>query len=196
MTREELISKREAFWDTAPSYSGREEVWAALRLCCEAETLDVSQSILDTTNIILPTGNLADGCYDELGNQYKIPIYCYVEPKNLIEASTSKSTTTLTTLENKPNAESQPTSSNEPQFTLIARLSTGSDLKLNSSTNTTMKHLKDQVLEKSNLNNDAGNKVRLRVFHLGKQLEDNLTVGKAGLGDGDLIQVMVSVLPQ
>ncbi|KAI8072965.1 hypothetical protein BC940DRAFT_292057 [Gongronella butleri] len=83
MTRSQLLQKRATFWDTAPFYEGRSEIWDALKAAVESEDLTLAQSILDAANITLPTGNMVDGCYDELGNRYVIPAYCIVEPSNL-----------------------------------------------------------------------------------------------------------------
>ncbi|KAJ3042568.1 Ubiquitin domain-containing protein 2 [Rhizophlyctis rosea] len=186
LTREELTTQREAFWDTQPSYSGRTEVWAALRAACEAQTLEEAQSFLNGANIILPTGNLADGCYDELGNQYTIPVMCYVDPTNLLQ--TPKPSTSTTTLQPPPPTT---TPTNLPTFTLILRLSTGTDLKLPVTKASTIRNIKDQIF--STQNTDAS-KTRLRIFHLGRQLSDETTVGKLELGEGGLIQVMVTPL--
>ncbi|RUS27962.1 hypothetical protein BC938DRAFT_482511 [Jimgerdemannia flammicorona] len=87
MTMGQLQSQRDAFWDTAPSYEGRREIWQALRAAVEAQDLKLAQSILDAANITMPTGSPADGCYDELGNRYVIPTYCLVEPTNMIRSA-------------------------------------------------------------------------------------------------------------
>ncbi|KAJ3149116.1 Ubiquitin domain-containing protein 2 [Geranomyces michiganensis] len=87
MTPEALKRMREEFWDTAPSYSGRAEIWQALRAACEAPSLTLAQAIVDSANMTVPTGKLTDGCYDELGNNYRIPNYCVIEPTNLLPAS-------------------------------------------------------------------------------------------------------------
>ncbi|KAJ3077933.1 hypothetical protein HK102_004853 [Quaeritorhiza haematococci] len=97
ITRGQLRSQRDEFWDTQPSYSGRQEIWMALRLACEAATQEDAQAIIDSANITIPTGNLTEGCYDELGNHYVIPIFCIVEPTNLIR-------------DNQPSADLEPQS--------------------------------------------------------------------------------------
>ncbi|ORX50822.1 hypothetical protein DM01DRAFT_1408825 [Hesseltinella vesiculosa] len=89
LTRSELLQKRNTFWDTAPFYEGRPEIWQALQAATETDDLTLAQSILDAANIKLPTGNPADGCYDELGNRYVIPDYCLVDPSNLKEDESS-----------------------------------------------------------------------------------------------------------
>jgi len=102
MTTGALISKRDEFWETAPSYEGKKEVWEALRTAAEAlERGDVKQAQLmigttnwslfreeltfrsDSANIKLPNGKLSES-YDDLGTKYCIPAYCISAPDNLI----------------------------------------------------------------------------------------------------------------
>jgi Ubiquitin-binding domain len=74
ITAEQLQSDRNKYWETQPSYGGRVEVWQSLRLACESGQVSTAQAIIDSMNITVPTGKLTDGCYDELGAQYVIPI--------------------------------------------------------------------------------------------------------------------------
>ncbi|KAK9767817.1 hypothetical protein K7432_002047 [Basidiobolus ranarum] len=104
ITLEELQAKRVAFWETASTYEGRSEVWEKLRTACETTDLAQAQSIVDSLNLSVPTGHLSDGCYDELGNRYLTPIYCFVEPTNL----------TRTTDDNFKNSTETQNTENEP----------------------------------------------------------------------------------
>ena len=59
VTRDSLEARRKEFWETAPAFGGREEVWCALRSACEfAEKGEyaMSQAIVDGAGIILPSG--------------------------------------------------------------------------------------------------------------------------------------------
>lgn len=85
ITENQLNSKRDEFWDTAPAFEGKIEIWAALKAAVEAyeqKNFQLAQAIIDSANIILPKGFLND-CYDELGNRYQIPIYVLAKPINL-----------------------------------------------------------------------------------------------------------------
>jgi len=84
ITANQLQEQRDTFWDTAPSYEGRPEIWQAIKAAVSEVDLSLAQSILDAAGITIPTGNLADGCYDELGNRYVVPVYCLVDPTNLL----------------------------------------------------------------------------------------------------------------
>ena len=69
LTEGQLRSKRDEFWETAPAFEGRKEIWDALRAATvAAEALDfmLAQAILDGANIFLANGYLTE-CYDELG---------------------------------------------------------------------------------------------------------------------------------
>ncbi|RKP24293.1 hypothetical protein SYNPS1DRAFT_29943 [Syncephalis pseudoplumigaleata] len=87
MTQADLDAQRAAFWETAPTYEGRLEVWQALQLVCQPDTDHATaQVILDSVGASLPTGRLADGVFDSLGNRYRIPDYCLSAPTNLVAA--------------------------------------------------------------------------------------------------------------
>jgi len=83
MTREQLERKRAEFWDTR--VTNRPEIWAVLRSAIEEPELDTAQQMLEAAAIILRSGDLVDGAYDELGNRYDIPEYCLSDPVHLRE---------------------------------------------------------------------------------------------------------------
>ncbi|KAL1252637.1 hypothetical protein QQF64_017330 [Cirrhinus molitorella] len=59
MTDGQLRSKRDEFWDTAPAFEGRKEIWDALKAAAQAfESNDheLAQAIIDGANITLPHG--------------------------------------------------------------------------------------------------------------------------------------------
>ncbi|KAK9766778.1 hypothetical protein K7432_003884 [Basidiobolus ranarum] len=87
LTLAQLQAQRDGFWDTAPTYEGRRDVWEGLRTACETNDLIHAQAIVDGLRLSVPTGHLSDGCYDELGNRYIIPQYCFAEPTNLVMVS-------------------------------------------------------------------------------------------------------------
>jgi hypothetical protein len=98
-----LDRERTDFFDTR--VSGRAEIWqtlhAALDVLWAADmtrrdgpndsrdgpnaslSLATAQSILDAADITLPTGNLADGAYDLLGNYYQLPAHIVSDPSNI-----------------------------------------------------------------------------------------------------------------
>ncbi|KFP89545.1 Ubiquitin domain-containing protein 2, partial [Apaloderma vittatum] len=122
MTDGQLRSKRDEFWDTAPAFEGRKEIWDALKAAAhafESNDHELAQAIIDGANITLPHGALTE-CYDELGNRYQLPVYCLAPPINMIEEKGD--------LETLDIPDPPPNSGHECQLRL--RLSTGKDLKL------------------------------------------------------------------
>lgn len=93
ITEKQLQAKRDEFWDTAPAFDGKTEIWQALKAAvdaCEIRNYQLAQAIIDSANIILPNGLLND-CYDELGNRYEIPIYVLAKPSNLVKSNSTSS---------------------------------------------------------------------------------------------------------
>ncbi|KGN53573.1 ubiquitin domain-containing protein 1 [Cucumis sativus] len=85
ITRSQLTQLRDEFWDTAPHYGGRKEIWDALRAAAEAE-LSLAQAIVDSAGVIVQNADLTI-CYDERGAKYELPNYVLSEPTNLIRDS-------------------------------------------------------------------------------------------------------------
>ena len=59
LTKGQLQGKRDTFWETAPLYEGRKEIWDALKAAVEAaeeQDYDLAQAILTGANISLPKG--------------------------------------------------------------------------------------------------------------------------------------------
>ncbi|GAA0139917.1 ubiquitin-protein ligase [Lithospermum erythrorhizon] len=86
ITQSQLLQLRDEFWDTAPHYGGRKEIWDALRAAAEADDISLSQTIVDSAGIIVQNADLTV-CYDERGAKYEIPKYVLSEPTNLIQAN-------------------------------------------------------------------------------------------------------------
>ncbi|PAA91073.1 hypothetical protein BOX15_Mlig015324g2 [Macrostomum lignano] len=88
LTPSQLRSKREEFWDTAPAFDGRREIWDALRAAAcamEASDHELAQAIISGAGIMLPRGLLTDS-YDELGTRYQLPLYVLSAPSNLADS--------------------------------------------------------------------------------------------------------------
>lgn len=59
MTEGQLRSKRDEFWDTAPAFDGRKEIWDALKaaaVAIECNDHELAQAIVDGASITLPHG--------------------------------------------------------------------------------------------------------------------------------------------
>ena len=51
MTLGQLLSKRDEFWDTAPAFNGRAEIWQALRAAAECGDTDTAQAIMSAVDV-------------------------------------------------------------------------------------------------------------------------------------------------
>ena len=103
-----LNAKRDEFWDTAPAFEGRVEIWNALHAAvdaCHADNVELAQAILDSANIIVPNGLLND-CYDELGNRYQIPSYVLALAPSTTAAVAATTTNTNQRAKQQPNRQS------------------------------------------------------------------------------------------
>lgn len=92
LTEGQLRSKRDEFWDTAPAFDGRKEIWDALRagaIAAESQDYQLAQAILDGANVSVPNGYLTE-CYDELGTRYQVPIYCLSYPINIVKEDSGR----------------------------------------------------------------------------------------------------------
>ncbi|KAJ1740548.1 hypothetical protein LPJ79_003944 [Coemansia sp. RSA 1821] len=87
MTAAMLQRKRTEFWETAPAFEGRTEIWLGLRMACESDDMQLAQAIIESLNVVVPNGRIADGVYDERGACYEIPQYCLSSPTNLMPDS-------------------------------------------------------------------------------------------------------------
>ena len=77
-----------AWFDTR--VTGRQEVWSAIKIACESlrdHDVDLAQGLIDAVGATVPTGDLSEGAYDEIGNFYKIPSHIAADPPNLVESS-------------------------------------------------------------------------------------------------------------
>ncbi|KAJ3129983.1 Ubiquitin domain-containing protein 2 [Nowakowskiella sp. JEL0407] len=213
LSRTELSSLRDAFWDTSPAYSGKPEIWQALKIACECPEISSAQTYIDTASISVPTGNLSDGCYDELGNQYIIPAYCFVDPVNLVDdvktATSSNTGVNLQSVKNEDeksgnnvviNAEEKknlriftPMAKNgSGSFGITIRLSTAKDIKMSVMPGDNFSTIRKLVEEEERPGwEKEKKKYKLRFFHLGKQMEDRTKVKDTKITDGGVVQVMV-----
>ncbi|KAI9140712.1 hypothetical protein BKA69DRAFT_1078359 [Paraphysoderma sedebokerense] len=183
MTEDEWKSKKETFWDTAPSYEGKLEIWQALKSACEADDINLAQCILDAAQISLPTGDLTQGCYDILGNRYVLPNYVIIAPTNLIKSNLlAKSTGSAETINDTPKIQGTPVD-------IICRLSTNADVAITIGSDETIALLKKRLTQNQNWSSEN---VSTRMLLLGRVLEDKVKIAELKFGESRIIQVMVS----
>lgn len=180
LTEGQLRSKRDEFWETAPAFEGRKEIWDALRAAAvAAEALDfqLAQAILDGANISVPNGYLTE-CYDELGTRYQVPVYCLSYPINIVKEDSGR---------DSPGDNSEPVEGGT-EITLKLRLSsTCQDVKLPIFTTDTIGTAKRKLQYQEGLEPS-----RQRWFFGGKLLGDKLHIEDAKISPGYVVQVIVN----
>ena len=130
---------------------------------------------------ILYSGSLTEA-YDELGNNYKVPLYCINKPTNLIQNEDIRENIT-----NNDNEEEEKDNPVGEAFPVKFRLSTGKELKLQIYPSDTIFKLKKII------NKREGVAVfRQRWFYSGRLLTDKMTVEDAKIVKGYVVQIIVS----
>ncbi|XP_041942776.1 ubiquitin domain-containing protein 1 [Alosa sapidissima] len=182
MTEGQLRSKRDEFWDTAPAFEGRKEIWDALKaaaVALECNDHELAQAIVDGASITLPHGTLNE-CYDELGNRYQLPVYCLAPPLNLISERSEEEPS------DTPEAPAPP----RKEFSLKVRLSTGRDVRLSASMADSIGQLKKQLQAQEDI--EAAHQ---RWFFSGKLLTDKTRLQDTKIQKDFVIQVIVNQPP-
>ncbi|XP_051946400.1 ubiquitin domain-containing protein 1-like isoform X1 [Xyrauchen texanus] len=177
MTEGQLRSKRDEFWDTAPAFDGRKEIWDALKaaaVAMECNDHELAQAIVDGASITMPHGSLME-CYDELGNRYQLPAYCLAPPANLVSEC------------NDHNVSEHPEPQEKKEFQLKVRLSTGKDLHLSATMADSIRKLKKQLQIQEDINAASQ-----RWFFSGKLLTDKTRLQDTKIQKDFVIQVLVS----
>ncbi|XP_048061222.1 ubiquitin domain-containing protein 1a isoform X2 [Megalobrama amblycephala] len=178
MTEGQLRSKRDEFWDTAPAFDGRKEIWDALKaaaVAIECNDHELAQAIVDGASITLPHGSLME-CYDELGNRYQLPAYCLAPPVNLISECNDHNVSEST----------EPPEKKEKEFQLKVRLSTGKDLRLSATMADSIRQLKKQLQVQEDIDT-----INQRWFFSGKLLTDKTRLQDTKIQKDFVIQVIV-----
>ncbi|XP_023935664.1 ubiquitin domain-containing protein 1 [Bicyclus anynana] len=180
LTEGQLRSKRDEFWDTAPAFEGRKEIWDALRaaaVAAEATDFQLAQAILDGASVSVPNGYLTE-CYDDWGTRYQVPIYCLSAPINMVKEASGR---------DSPAECSEPVDGGAA-LALRLRLSTGGpDLDLPVCARHTIAHCKAKLHAQENIS-----PWRQRWFYGGKLLGDKLLVEEARITAGYVVQVIVA----
>ncbi|CAH1155047.1 unnamed protein product [Phaedon cochleariae] len=181
LTEGQLRSKRDEFWDTAPAFEGRKEIWDALRaaaVAAEAMDYELAQAILDGASVSVPNGYLTE-CYDELGARYQVPIYCLSYPINIVKEDSGR---------DSPAECSEPVDGGT-ETVLKLRLSHSClDVKISVYTTDTISICKKKLQSQEGIETS-----RQRWFYGGKLLGDKLHVEEAKIPPGYVVQVIVNM---
>ncbi|KAK1572818.1 ubiquitin domain-containing protein [Colletotrichum navitas] len=222
-TRTALDRERADFFDTR--VTGRPEVWQSLRAALEVlwdpvsqgaaadgtGGLATAQGILDAAEITLPTGDLAQGAYDQLGNYYSLAEWLVADPANLVEddAATEGADEALSTRDLKDDLAGGDETTEEldeddnvrrreekgkavvdarDQLSVLARLSeTARDVTVNFVKSDTVRVVARKIQEQAGL---VGTK-KVRIAYMGKILRENLSLTEQGWQEGHVVNALV-----
>jgi len=186
----QLEAKREEFWDTAPAFEGKAEIWAALRAAVEAwlrEDVPMAQAILDGAGVSLPGGSLSE-CYDELGSRYSIPVYCLSFPLNLLPQEDRTDSPADFSEPLQGGTESPATG--QDLKVKIRVSATGEDARLVVNTLETVGMAKRKLADQEGVGEPASQ----RWYFGGKMLGDKMAMGDTGVPQGYVIQCVVNTI--
>lgn len=166
VTQEELIRKREEFWDTR--VEGDLECWKLLRMACEAADSASAETIVHAGGLTLAQGTI-QVCYDSTGRKYELPPYVINEPVCF-----------------RPPEENAVVAIPNETYHLTLRSTKAPDMSVIMNSLQQAVHLKEVFSAKTNIAID-----KVRLFFNGKELKNNMPLGKAQLTNEVVVQVMV-----
>ncbi|PAA92907.1 hypothetical protein BOX15_Mlig034324g3 [Macrostomum lignano] len=194
LTDSQLRSKRDEFWDTAPAFEGRKEIWDALKAAAaalESGDHELAQAIVSGAGVTLPHGLLTD-CYDELGSRYQLPLYVLAAPVNLISSPAAAGAAALDGSADAscPDADGDSATSDsaprQQQVLLNLRLSDGRELSLPVQPDDTIQRAKRLLERRTGCSADGQ-----RWFCYGNLLADRIRVRDCTIPRGFVVQVIV-----
>ncbi|KAH0440437.1 ubiquitin domain-containing protein [Colletotrichum camelliae] len=208
-TRSAISRERKEFFDTR--VTGRSEIWQSLHYALQVlwdpashgaaedgtNGLATAQSILDAADITLPTGDLAQGAYDQLGNYYQLNEWVVANPTNLVEDDATIDVADdedLSTRDFKDDLaggeETTEELDEDENLSLLARLSeNGRDVTVGFFKTDTVKIITGKILSEAGL---SPTKKKIRLAFMGKLLKENLPLTEQGWTQGQVINAYVS----
>ncbi|KAK9774647.1 hypothetical protein SCAR479_08732 [Seiridium cardinale] len=226
-TRAQLDKEREDFFDTR--VTGRPEVWqtihAALRELWDADTsrrvaakvdgdatqddpaLGIAQGILRAAEVTLPTGDMANGVYDSLGQYYTLPEWIVRDPVNVATvgnqakvevdrkcdlASGGESSEEVDADEALRRREEKGKAVVDPKTTTKIRIrisETARDIIVRVSPDESVRSVGQKALQQSGLDPSTR---RIRLFYLGKPLKDDASLASQGHNKDHIINAFTN----
>ncbi|KAK1755899.1 hypothetical protein QBC47DRAFT_402063 [Echria macrotheca] len=230
-TRAALRRERVEFFDTR--VTGRQEVWQTLHAALEvlwtadavarygqrsgdaegpseedpAIALATAQTILDAADITLPTGDLAQGAYDALGNYYSLPEHIVSDPSNISGqpgssdeplGDTKADLTAGETTEERDDDHDEAERRREEKgkavvdardlVTIRARLSDGTkDINVSVGKGDTIRSIARRIEEEAGLSSTK----KIRIAYMGKILKEGSPLVEQGWKQGHVVNALV-----
>jgi hypothetical protein len=207
ITKRDLDNLRNGFWTTR--VEGNRNMWLALKSASEAlleKDVMMANAILGASNITTPNGNLTL-CYDELGDVYKVPEYCCVDPIELNDRERAASSNGLfkSFLVSSASAKaviSAPMHSVDTPICVRVKVNPSDVLiQIDANLINTVEELKKCIFEKTeNLRAKGPSDMavpvsceerRQRLIFMGKELKNGQILGDIGIDDVRVVQVFL-----
>lgn len=212
-----MDQERADFFDTR--VTGRPEIWqtvhAALKVLWDPASQDAqddgsnglatAQMILSAAEISLPTGNLANGVYDALGNYYQLPEWIVCDPRNVQEDDQEGAKGDVSTVGDDTAADDDLSDDDDEiegrkrekgkevidvreQVILRARLSeNGRDIKVRITETESVRSVAKKIAQEAGL---ASTK-KIRIAYLGKILKENSSLSAQNWQTGHMVNALV-----
>ncbi|MCJ1223673.1 hypothetical protein MMC12_000316 [Toensbergia leucococca] len=196
-TPSELSKEREEFFDTR--VTGRQEVWDTLKMVVALVgegDVQTAQGILDASGVTLPTGDLINGAYDEVGNFYQLPEHVIMNPVNIVLGSQDDiakgpdiQEDTDDEVERRREEKGKGVLKSGDYVRVKARLSDrgGPDIVIQLGKEQNIRTLVRRVQEEANISG----KGKVKVAYLGKILKDGETLLAQGWREGHVVNALV-----
>jgi hypothetical protein len=180
-------------------------MWQAIHVAADAllaDDLPLATAILEASQIVSATGSL-ELCYDERGNRYKVPQYCYAHPMELRMADPTSSVTKTV-----GSSSSSTIEHNSVPINIKIRLNPGDkNYTIKVMTGELVSDLKRCIAEQSCPKPAEGEldpqpssawvhpPHRQRIMFLGRELKDPQRICDLQLDERKVVQVFLRPLP-
>ena len=185
---------------------GNVHMWAAIRSAAEALVSDdllLASAIMEASNISTPSGSL-DLVYDELGQAYRVPTFCYANPVNAVDPSAAATLPNATLVSDKATTRTQHVQNAQPLNVRI-RINPGDhNLNIVATTADSIQDLKHFILEQAMLKAEKEptkaipvcEETRQRIMFMGRELQNAQLLGEVGVDESKVVQVFLRPMPK
>jgi len=166
-----------------------------VELLCEGE-VENAQGVLDAAGVTVPTGDLTNGAYDEMGNFYHMPEQVIADPENMLEEvirdgldKDENVDVDDEELERRREEKGKSVLKSGDLLKIKARLSDrgGPDIVVMFSKEANVRVLIRKVQEEAGIDG----KGKVKIAYLGKILKDGETLLAQGWREGHVVNALV-----
>lgn len=143
-----------------------------------------ANAILEASAITTPKGSLSL-CYDQLGNKYEVPLYCFSFPSNITSGGLNP---------DGGNTEEKKDVTGEKEIRIrLCNLGRDLELKVNMEISNKVIELKESIEVKAKENKAEFSKNKMRLFINGREMKDDDKICDFVSGNNELAVIMAMV---